>query len=534
MDDRSMPARGLSMIGKSLSMDAMRSSATTIKDAATSVVSKDLLPSVLLSLGKAQNDSSSSSSSSSSSFTVGTVVTINSTPLRVVGVLAAGAHSQVFRCADRNGSEWALKRAVCQSARSRKAAARELSILRSLPHDDGLMQFHASMTRPLDSGGVEVLFLLHLCRGGALIDKLARSIDGLRPAEIYKCLADCGEALAALHDARLVHFDLKLENILLADEGAGRAIIGDFGSTTRLAELDPGQLTLEGMIAEQERLHRDTTPAYRAPEVLRVLCAGDIVALTEKVDIWAIGCIVFALHFGRLPFDDNSSQFEDAVEAGADGLTELAASTPAVQHGADADDGCGELPDALREVLVQCLASDPQSRPSATDLVSAAQAALSSAVGASWAAVAKCDRSSRPSSPSAGLAVQQRTQSAGLRRLHLRLLDEAANRAENGCADCHADCPRWAALDFSVWVCYRCARLHRWLLPGTRLHPVGSDLWTSDAVEMMCKADGSINRGEPLGRWGFSTGLWSVSVNIHSCCTNCFTGVHRVGADCCG
>ena len=481
--NRSLPARGLSAIGKSLSMDAMRSSATTIKDAATSVVPKDLLPSVLLSLGRAQNDSSSSG------FSVGTVVTINSTPLRVVGVLAAGAHSQVFRCADRNGTEWALKRARCQSARSRKAAARELGILRSLPQADGLMQFHDSMTRPLDSGGVEVFFLLHLCRGGALIDKLARSgPDGLRPAEIYKCLADCGEALAALHTAQLVHFDLKLENILLADEGAGRAIIGDFGSTTQLADLGHGQLTIEEVIAEQERLHRDTTPAYRAPEVVRMLRAGDTVALTEKVDIWAIGCIVFALHFGRLPFNDNSAQFEGAVEAGAVGLTELA-----VEHGADADDGCGELPEPLRQVLVRCLATDPPSRPSATDLVSAAHAALSSAVGASWAAVATFGRSSRPSTPSGGLPVPRRTQSVGLRRLHLRLLDEAASRAENGCADCHADCPRWAALDFSVWVCYRCARLHRWLLPGTRLQPVGSDLWTSDAVEMMCKADGSIN-----------------------------------------
>ena len=44
----------------------------------------------------------------------------------------------------------------------------------------------------------------------------------------------------------------------------------------------------------------------------------------------------------------------------------------------------------------------------------------------------------------------RRTQSASLTRLHRRLLEEAAGRA-GGCADCGADCPRWAALDFSVW-----------------------------------------------------------------------------------
>ena len=39
---------------------------------------------------------------------------------------------------------------------------------------------------------------------------------------------------AALHAARIVHWDLKLENILLQHEGVGTASIADFGSATRL------------------------------------------------------------------------------------------------------------------------------------------------------------------------------------------------------------------------------------------------------------------------------------------------------------
>lgn len=515
--EKSRGSRGLAAIGKSLSVDALRSSAATIKDVATSVSPTDVLPSALLSMGhmgKAQDGNVSGSS-----FRIGSVVSINSTPYRTVGVIASGAYSQVFRCADRTGAEWALKRTLCQTAPSRQAADRELAILRSLPRADGLMQFRDSMTRPLDSGGVEVFFLLDLCRGGALIDKLRRSSDGLRAAEIYKCLTDCAEALVALHAARLVHWDLKLENILLADEGQGRAIIGDFGSTTHIAELGSTQLTLEDAIAERERLQRDTTPAYRAPEVVRMLHGSDIVALTEKVDIWAIGCVIFALHFGRLPFDDTSAHFAAAVEAGAGGLKELSLAGSSPQAG-DVICACGELPGPLRQILVRCLAAAPEDRPTATELVTTARAALTSAVGASWAAVTTSGDRSHGMATSGGTfrSPPRRTQSAGLRRLHLRLLDEAANRAENGCADCHAECPRWAALDFSVWICYRCARLHRWLLPGSRLQPVGSDLWTSDAVEAMCKADASINRGEPV----LTRRLWVScrSGRKLSCCTN--------------
>ena len=91
----------------------------------------------------------------------------------------------------------------------------------------------------------------------------------------------------------------------------------------------------------------------------------------------------------------------------------------------------------------------------------------------------------------------QRTQSASLHALHRQLLEQTAGRAER-CADCGAACPRWAALEFSVWICHRCARLHRWLLPGSHLQPVGSSKWTSDAVEAMCaaSADGSAVNAE--------------------------------------
>jgi hypothetical protein len=129
----------------------------------------------------------------------------------------------------------------------------------------------------------------------------------------------------------------------------------------------------------------------------------------------------------------------------------------------------------MRELLLRCLSADPAAWPTAAQVAEAAARALGAAMGASWLqrALSPSPPPTRPDGP------LPRSRSAALQRWHRQMLGDAAAGA-GGCADCGAEWARWGAVDFAVWVCHRCARLHRWLLPQSRLRPLGSEHWSPD------------------------------------------------------
>lgn len=91
-------------------------------------------------------------------------------------------------------------------------------------------------------------------------------------------------AVHYMHSKKTIHRDLKLENILL--DAGQRCKIVDFG--------------LSGYVANCERTVTDAgTEAYLAPEVYNG-SSGD--ADPYKLDVWALGVILFALAHGALPF----------------------------------------------------------------------------------------------------------------------------------------------------------------------------------------------------------------------------------------
>lgn len=90
-----------------------------------------------------------------------------------------------------------------------------------------------------------------------------------------------------LHSFGIVHRDLKLENIMMT-EGTerGNPKIVDFGLSKIIG---PSETATEPF----------GTLGYVAPEVLKKQ------PYTFSCDIWSIGCILYALLSGTLPFDHN-------------------------------------------------------------------------------------------------------------------------------------------------------------------------------------------------------------------------------------
>jgi AP2-associated kinase len=85
-----------------------------------------------------------------------------------------------------------------------------------------------------------------------------------------------------------------LENVLITSGGEFK--LCDFGSCTARAQV---YLSKEDIAAEEERVGKFTTAMYRAPEMVDIYSKA---LVNEKVDIWALGCILFTTAFFEHPF----------------------------------------------------------------------------------------------------------------------------------------------------------------------------------------------------------------------------------------
>ncbi|KAK7283847.1 hypothetical protein RIF29_13595 [Crotalaria pallida] len=92
--------------------------------------------------------------------------------------------------------------------------------------------------------------------------------------------------------------DLKAENLLLGSDGLWK--LCDFGSTsTNHKRFEK----LEEMGIEEDNIRKHTTPAYRAPEIWDLFLRE---VINEKVDIWALGCLLFRICYFKSAFDGES------------------------------------------------------------------------------------------------------------------------------------------------------------------------------------------------------------------------------------
>src|SRR5262249_15613253 len=118
---------------------------------------------------------------------------------------------------------------------------------------------------------------------GFLIQK-----GSLELTEIARLLEQIASALDYAHQQQVIHRDIKPANVLIDENGD--AILADFG-LARNEELD-SHLTQTGMLIG--------TPAYMAPELV-----GDG-QLTPSVDLYALGCVLYQMLTGRLPFNSDT------------------------------------------------------------------------------------------------------------------------------------------------------------------------------------------------------------------------------------
>ncbi|KAJ2631927.1 serine/threonine protein kinase [Coemansia sp. RSA 1290] len=157
----------------------------------------------------------------------------------------------------------------------------ETSILSRVRHP-AIVQVHGVFRE------TDYLYLvLDLASDGELFDEIV-SRQYLSEDDSRRVLLQLLLSIRHLHRMGIVHRDIKLENILLADKQKLRLKLADFG----LAKIVGEQTFMKTVCG---------TPMYVAPEVLTVRQAG---MYDNLVDIWSLGVVLYICLCGFPPFSD--------------------------------------------------------------------------------------------------------------------------------------------------------------------------------------------------------------------------------------
>ncbi|HEX2691787.1 MAG TPA: serine/threonine-protein kinase [Kofleriaceae bacterium] len=193
-----------------------------------------------------------------------------------------------------------------------------------------------------------VFFAMELLEGHDLHEEIARArlANQLLPWERSKRIfLQLSAALSAAHAIGIIHRDLKPENIYLV-EFLGKpdfVKLLDFGiaKQTELSEGDR-KLTRTGMLFG--------TPEYMSPEQAR----GE--AVDHRVDVYAMGCILFQLVTGKVPFEADNFM----------GVLTMHLTEPPPVIPPEVLDSIG-APRVLAEVIRQAMAKDRNQRFATVD-----------------------------------------------------------------------------------------------------------------------------------------------------------------------
>lgn len=274
----------------------------------------------------------------------------------VLRVLGSGGSSKVFLVLSPERELLALKRVALDdgAAEALGMFQREVALLERLRHSDCVVRLFAHERR-----GGELLVLMEygeetlhaalaaeIRRGGAVVRPRVLP-SGLPLNNVRLHWQQMLECVCAVHEAGVVHCDLKPANLVLFK---GRLKLIDFGIAVESPPDAPAQFS-ENVVG---------TVNYMPPEALRNVIEpqGERENCTAKSDVWSLGCILYQMVFGRSPF----SKYQDKMEK-VHAICQTRKSVPAISNLPAA------VADSLRHTMQQCLQREAAARPTVRDLL---------------------------------------------------------------------------------------------------------------------------------------------------------------------
>ncbi len=177
----------------------------------------------------------------------------------------------------------------------------------------------------------------------ALLKRAPRYEDRLMYLPV---LAAVAQTLAHAHEKGVIHRDIKPDNVIVGSHG--QAVLLDWGIakvrglTEKNGEPERVEQGAQGMTLHGSILG---TPAYMAPEQAR----GDIAAIDERCDVFALGAMLFHILTGRPPYQGAS--VTDVLAQARDG------------QAPDIDQLAPQASPILRDLVRSSMQTDPTARP---------------------------------------------------------------------------------------------------------------------------------------------------------------------------
>jgi serine/threonine-protein kinase len=238
--------------------------------------------------------------------------------------LGQGGMGMVYRAHDRSlDEEVAIKVLRPDFAQDPKMAERfksEIKLARKVRHKNVCAIHDYGEDRGLLYISMELV-------QGTDLKHVLRQRGALPPAEAYDVAIQVAEGLQAVHDAGIIHRDLKTPNIMLDQHGTARLM--DFGIAKRQ----------EGGGASTATGHVLGTPEYMSPEQAQGF------KVDARTDVYALGVLIFETFTGHVPFR---------------GDTPISTILKHLHEAPPLD--AAALPPSLRPVLRRAMAKDPAQR----------------------------------------------------------------------------------------------------------------------------------------------------------------------------
>ncbi|XP_048418712.1 BMP-2-inducible protein kinase isoform X2 [Stegostoma tigrinum] len=239
------------------------------------------------------------SSTGSAANYLGRTFSVGRYQVTVEELIAEGGFSIVFLARTVSGVRCALKRMYVNDAHDLNTCKREVMIMKELSGHKNIVGYLDCSITSVGDNVWEVLILMEYCRAGQVVNQMNQRLQtGFAETEVLQIFCDTCEAVARLHQCKtpIIHRDLKVENILLNDNG--NYVLCDFGSATHKIL----NAQVHGVSAVEDEIKKYTTLSYRAPEMINLYGGNSI---TTKSDIWALGCLLYKLCFFTLPFGES-------------------------------------------------------------------------------------------------------------------------------------------------------------------------------------------------------------------------------------